>query len=169
MRNRFVLPTLVGTLCLVTGCQDPTSVPQPTETAAFARTPATGNGHKFVLPIDEAGDPVDCGAGAVLEVHFGGWIQFRVFDEPIERNLELDVFHVVSTFTNTAGKTYVFRDVGPDRFYLEDGNLVIVASSGRLGGGLIGHIVTNLTTAETVLVAGKEFAGAEALACAALT
>jgi hypothetical protein len=121
------------------------------------------------LPIDEAGDPVNCGAGAVLEVHFGGWIQFRGFDEPIERNLELDVFHVVSTFTNTAGETYVFRDVGPDRFYLEDGNLIIVASSGRLGGGLIGHIVTNLTTGETELIAGKAFAGAEALACAALT
>jgi hypothetical protein len=168
MRSRIVLSTLVGTLCLVTGCQDPTSVSQPTDTPSFAQTPATGNGHKFVLPIDEDGDPVNCGAGAVLDVHFGGWIQFRVFDEPIKRNVELDVFHVVSTFTNTAGETYVFRDVGPDHYYLEDGNL-IVASSGRLGGGLIGHIVTNLTTGETEFIAGKEFAGAEALACAALT
>jgi hypothetical protein len=101
-------------------------------------------------------------------VHFEGWIQIRLFDEPIKRNVRLDVFHLVSTFTNTAGETYVFRDVGPDRYYVRNGNL-IVASSGRLGGGLIGHIVTNLTTGETEFIAGKEFAGAEALACAALT
>ena len=162
-----LLPISAGTLFLLTACQDPASVSQPADTPAFAQAPATGNGQKFVLPIDEE-DVVDCGAGVFLDVHFEGWIQFRIFDEPVKRNVELDVFHVVGTFTNTAGKTYKFNDVGPDRYYLEDGNL-IVASSGRLGGGLIGHTVINLTTGETEFIAGKEFAGVEALACEALT
>ncbi len=164
---RAIITVLVGTLFLLTACQDPASVSQPTDTPAFAQTPATGNGKKFVLPIDEE-DVLDCGAGQVLAVHFKGWIQFRVFAEPVKRNVELDVFHIVGIFTNTAGKTYRFNDVGPDHYYLEDGNLII-ASSGRIGGGIIGRIVTNLTTGETVFVAGKEFAGVEALACAALT
>jgi hypothetical protein len=163
--HRSLLPAFVATLFLVTGCESPEPASPTTGTPAFA--PATGNGHKFVLPIDDE-DVVDCGAGQFLTVHFRGWIQFRVFDEPVERNVELDVFHVVGIFTNTAGKTYRFNDVGPDRYYLDEGNLII-SSSGRLGGGIIGHIVTNLTTGETVFVAGKEFAGVEALACEALT
>jgi hypothetical protein len=136
---------------------------------AFAEAPATGNGHKLVFPIDEDDPSVDCGGGQILEAHLQGWIQVRVFDRPGSRNLELDVFHLVVTFTNSAGETYAFHDVGPDRYYVEGGNLVIVASSGRLGGGLIGHIVTNLTTGEVELVAGKQFAGVETLACEALT
>jgi hypothetical protein len=167
MLSRTVVPMLVGTLFLVTACQDPASVLAPTDSPAFAQAPATGNGQKFVLPIDEE-DVVNCGAGQFLTVHFTGWIQFRVFDEPVKRNVELDVFHVVGIFTNTAGKTYRFNDVGPDHYYLDDGNL-IVAASGRIGGGNIGHVVTNLTTGETVFVAGKEFESAEALACEALT
>jgi hypothetical protein len=82
--------------------------------------------------------------------------------------VELDVFHSATTFTNSAGKTYVFHDVGPDHYYMDGGDL-IVESSGRLGGGLIGRVVTNLTTGEVLFVAGKEFAGVESLACAALT
>jgi hypothetical protein len=165
--RRAIIPVRVGTLFLLTACQDPASVSQPTDAPAFAQAPATGNGHKFVLPIDED-DVVDCGAGQFLDVHFAGWVQVRIFDEPVERNVELDVYHVVGTFTNAAGKTYKFNDAGPDRYYLEDGNL-IVASSGRIGGGLIGHRVINLTTGNTEFIAGKEFAGVEALACEALT
>ncbi|MBA3259135.1 MAG: hypothetical protein H0T68_06695 [Gemmatimonadales bacterium] len=165
---RAIIMVLVGTLFLLPACQDPTSMSQSSATPAFARAPATGNGHKFVELIDEDAPAVDCEAGEFLDLHFGGWIQFRVFDEPVKRNVELDVFHVVGTFTNTAGETFLFRDIGPEHYYLDDGNL-IVASSGRFGGGLIGHIVTNLTTGETEFIAGKEFAGAEALACEALT
>jgi hypothetical protein len=160
---------LVGALFLLSACQEPTSVSQRIESTAFARAPATGNGQKFVELIDEDAPPVDCGAGEILDLHFTGWIQFRVFDEPVTRNVELDVFHVIGTYTNTAGESFVFRDVGPDRYYLEGANL-IVAASGRQGGrGLIGHIVINITTGETELVAGKEFPGADASACEALT
>jgi hypothetical protein len=159
---------LVAALFLLAACQDPAAVSQPTDTAALARAPATGNGHKLVFPIDED-DVVSCAPGEELALHFAGWIQVRVFDEPVKQNVELDVYHVVGTFTNTAGKTYKFIDAGPDRFYLEDGNLIL-ATSGRVGfGGLIGHRVINLTTGETEFIAGKEFGGVEALACEALT
>ena len=162
-----LLPISAGMLFLLAACQDPASVSQPTDAPALAQAPATGNGQKFVLPIDEE-DVVNCGPGQILTVHFFGWIQFRVFDEPVKRNVELDVFHVAGIYTNTAGKTYRFNDVGPDHYYLDDGNLII-AASGRIGGGNIGHVVTNLTTGETVFVAGKEFESADALACEALT
>jgi hypothetical protein len=168
MGSRTLIPMLVGTLFLVTGCEDPAAVSPPTDTPVFAQVPATGNGQKFVAQIDEDAPTVDCGGGVLLDLHFDGWIQFRVFDEPAKRNVELDIFHVVGTYTTSAGKSFVFRDIGPDHYYLEDGNL-FVASSGRFGGGLIGHIVSNITTGETVFIAGKEFAGAEALACEALT
>jgi hypothetical protein len=157
---------------LALACEQASTAPQPadSDTPALARTPATGNGPKVVELIDEDGAAIDCGAGDVLALHFSGWVQFRVFDEPVKRNVELDIFHVIGTYTNSAGDTFVFRDVGPDHFYLDaDGNL-IVAASGRQGArGLIGHIVINITTGETGLVAGKQFAGVDASACEALT
>jgi hypothetical protein len=119
--------------------------------------------------IDEDAPAIDCGDGEFLDLHFSGWIQFRVFEEPFKRNVELDVFHVIGTYTNAAGETFVFRDVGPDHYYLEDGNFIVEASGRQGGRGLLGHIVINITTGETELVAGKEFVGADALACEALT
>jgi hypothetical protein len=166
MFSRSVIPALVGTLVLAAGCQAPESVSAPEDAPAFANAPSTGNGHKLVIQIDEPGPAVLCDGGATLDAHVQGWIQVRLFDHG--PNLELDVFHIVLRFTNAAGRTYTFRDVGPDHFYLKDGN-VFVASSGRISGGLIGRIVTNLTTGETVFIAGKQFAGVESLACAALT
>jgi hypothetical protein len=138
--------------------------------AAFAEAPATGNGHKLVIPIDEDEPNIDCGGGEILELHIEGWIQVRTFPEGTNRNVELDMFHLVLKYTNTAGKTFTFQDAGPDHYYIDKNGNLIVASSGRLNGGLIGHIVTNLTTGEVPLVAGKEFAGgSDALACEALT
>ena len=154
-------------LSLVASCDTSGPVSPKADGLALAKTPSDGNGNKLVFPIDEE-DVVDCGADEFLNVHFAGWIQVRIFDEPVKRNVELAVYHVVATFTNTSGQTYKFNDAGPDRYYLENGSL-IVASSGRIGGGLIGHRVINLTTGETEFIAGKEFAGVEALACEALT
>jgi hypothetical protein len=169
MACRTAVPAIVGTLFLAIGCQDPASVSPPADPPIFAEAPATGNGNKLVFPVDEDLPSVECEGGDFLEEHQDGWVQIREF-KPGNRNVELDVFHLVTTFTNSAGETFVFRDVGPDHFYLEDGNLIVVASSGRLGGfGLFGRVVFNLTTGEVEFVAGKQFGGAEALACEALT
>lgn len=165
MVSRSVVPVLVGTLFLATGCQVPESVSAPEGAPAFANAPATGNGHKLVIQIDEPGPTVLCDGGATLDAQVQGWIQVRLFDHG--RNLELDVFHIVLRFTNAAGRSYTFREIGPDHYYVKDGN-IFVASSGRISGGLIGHVVTNLTTGETVFIAGKQFDGVESLACDAL-
>ena len=147
------------------GPVEPSSAP-----AAFAEAPATGNGHKLVIPIDEDEANIDCGGGDILELHIQGWIQVRTFPQVSKHNVETEMFHLVLTYTNTAGNTFTFQDAGPDHTYIDKNGDLIVASSGRLNGGLIGHIVTNETTGEVQLVAGKEFAGgSDALACEALT
>ena len=53
---------------------EPSSAP-----AAFAEAPATGNGHKLVIPIDEDEPNINCGGGDILELHIKGWIQVRTF------------------------------------------------------------------------------------------
>jgi hypothetical protein len=165
---RIVVPTLVGTLFLVTGCENSEPASPSTGTPTFAQGgPATGNGNKEVVLIDER-FPVECPGGEILEVHLSGWFQARLFPQPNNRNAQLTVFHQIITFTNTAGETFVFTEVGPDHAFFEDG-ILYVAVVGRLGGGLIGRLVFNPETGEDVFVAGKEFEGVEALACEALT
>jgi hypothetical protein len=122
----------------------------------------------LVFSIDET-FPVDCGDEELVGNEVG-WFQIRLFTQPGNRHVELDVFHLVVTFTNSAGETFTFRDVGPDSYYLDDAGNLIIATTGRsTGSGVIGHVVINLTTGEVTLVAGKEFGSAEALACEALT
>jgi hypothetical protein len=151
------------------GADGGSAEPSPTS-AAFAAAPATGNGHKVVIPIDEDEPNIDCGGGEILALHIEGWIQVRTFTEGRNRNVELDMFHLVLKYTNSAGKTFTFQDAGPDHTYIDKNGDLIVASSGRLNGGLIGHIVTDETTGEVQRVAGKQFAGgSDALACEALT
>jgi hypothetical protein len=139
-----------------------------TDELALARAPADGNGNKLVFSIDET-FPVNCG-GEELVGHAVGWFQVKLFKGAGNRNVELDVFHLVQTFTNPAGETFVFRDVGPDHYYFDDeGNLIVAVTGRSTGSGVIGHVVINTTTGEVTLVAGKEFGSAEALACEALT
>jgi hypothetical protein len=163
-RLRLVFP---ASLIALIGCAAEPTAPRaaPEADPAFANTPATGNGHKLVIQIDQPGPDVLCDGGATLQATVQGWIQVRFFEH--SRNLELDVFHIVLRFTNAAGRTYAFREVGPDHYYVRNGS-IFIASSGRISGGLIGHVVTNLTSGETVFIAGKQFDGVESLACDAL-
>jgi hypothetical protein len=147
---------------LLIGCDGRGPVSPSNETPAFA--PA-GNGNKQVFTVDEPFSTV-CPGGAVLAGHLGGWFQVMGGSG---RNLELNVFHLVFTFTNAGGETFVFRDVGPDRLYVKDGNLFLAITGRSSGSGVIGHVVINLTTGEVVLVAGKEFGSPEAVACEHLT
>ena len=166
--RRTLLISVTGVLLAVAGCDNPGPVSPATDELALATTPSDGNGNKVVIPIDET-FPVDCGDEELLGSAVG-WIQLRLFKGAGNRNLELDVFHTVLTYTNSAGETFTFRDVGPDHYYLDDDGNLIVAISGRsTGSNVIGHVVINLTTGEVTHVAGKEFGSAEALACEALT
>jgi hypothetical protein len=169
MLSPTLVPAVVATLFLATGCNNSELASPSTDRPALAQVPATGNDNKLVIPIDEDLPSTDCGGGEILDVHQDGWIQVRIFPQPNNRNAELDVFHLVTTFTNSAGETFVFNEVGPDHYYFEAGDL-FVATIGRIGGaGVIGRILINLTTDEVEFVAGKQFAGVEALACEALT
>jgi hypothetical protein len=169
MVSRTLVPAFVATLFLVSGCDNSEPASPSTDTPVFAQVPATGNGNKIVVPFDEDFPTVDCGGGEILDVHFVGWIQMRVFDQPRNRNVQLNVFHSVITYTNSAGETFTFNDLGPDRVYFDDGNLV-VAVVGRIGGaGLIGRFVLNLGTDVVEFFVGKDIGDVNALACEALT
>jgi hypothetical protein len=166
--RRTLLIAVAGVLLTVASCDNPGPVSPMTEDLALARAPSDGNGNKLVFPIDET-FPVDCGDEELVGSAVG-WIQVKLFEGAGNRNLELDVFHTVLTYTNSAGETFTFRDVGPDHYYVDDdGNLVIAITGRSTGSGVIGHVVINLTTGEVTHVAGKEFGTAEALACEALT
>ena len=135
---------------------------------AFARIPADGNGNKAVFSADEHLQ-VLCPSGDVLRTDVTGWFQVRTFDQPGNRNVELDVFHLLITYTTSAGETFSWRDVGPDHYYLDDGELIVAATGRSTATGFIGHVLINLDTGIVEFVAGKEFGDIDALACARLT
>lgn len=153
---------------LLAGCDTSGPVSPISDELALARVPSDGNGNKEVVRIDET-FPVECGDEDLVG-RAVGWFQVKLFQGAGNRNVELNVFHTVLTYTNSAGEAFTFRDVGPDHYHLDDDGNVIVAISGRsTGSNVIGHVVINLTTGEVTHVAGKEFGTAEDLACQALT
>jgi hypothetical protein len=164
--NRSIVAALLGALFVLGGCER--SLTSPSEdAAALARAPANGHGNKQVFLIDET-EPVSCGGGLTLSAHAEGWFQIRVFEQPGNRNVELDIFHATITYTNVDGETFRFQDVGPDHYYIEDGNLIVAVTGRSSASGVIGHFVLNLDTNEVELIAGNEFGSPDALACEAL-
>jgi hypothetical protein len=162
-----LLAVPVGTLFLVTGCQSSESVSPSTVNLVLARAPATGNDNKFVIPVNEEFS-VDCD-GEQLTVNVTGWFQGRSFPQP-NPNVELDVFHQLWTFTNSAGETFSFHDVGPNRVHFDfDTGEFILELTGRVAGAVIGHLRVNLDTGEVEFIAGKDVGDFYALACEALT
>lgn len=179
------MPRVVKCLLLsavLAGCEsDPTtdtaaagfeagaSVSQPTAgSLALETAPSDGNGNKLVLTFED-NFSADCPAGDVLDGHLEGWVQVRTSDQPDNPNVRLEVFHALITFSNAAGETYVFHDVGPNHYYVQNG-ILFIAISGHSSGGVIGRVVLNLDTGETVeFSAGHEFGSPIALACEALT
>ena len=164
MRRTFVIAFSL-LLPFTAGCKTDASLSPGTDSPSFA--PAS-NENKSVFVIDETSTVTCPGSGLVLTRHDEGWVQARTFGEG-NKNVALDVFHNSITFTDPEGGTFVFRDVGPDHYYMdEQGNLIIAITGRSTGSGVIGHVVINLTTAETLLVAGNEFGLVNDLACEAL-
>jgi hypothetical protein len=160
---------------ILTACEsqrDPTA-PNPTSPAinpepAPARVPADGNGNKAVFPVDDHLQ-VACRSGDILRADVTGWVQVRTFDQAGNRNVELNVFHLLITYTTAAGETFIWHDVGPDHYYLDNGNLIVAATGRSTGSGVIGHVLINLDTGVVEFTAGKEFGDIDELACATLT
>jgi hypothetical protein len=173
---------LLPLLALLAACGDTVTEPeanplQATTAAApsAAGVPADGNGNKFV-GYWEATWPVSC-SGATITGSYAGWGQFRAFGPPNNRNVELAIFHFVFTYMNSNGETWVWRDVGPDRSYVDDNGDLIFAVSGRSTASgtpdrdeiVVGHMVLNATTGVVEFIAGRQLGGVDDLACSELT
>ncbi|HZI42527.1 MAG TPA: hypothetical protein VFD67_12510 [Gemmatimonadaceae bacterium] len=163
MKHRCIV-ALVAALALA-ACQD--NAIAPTNKApqqSFSATPSDGNGNKLVFPINVS-STLTCANGAVLNRSDVGWIQAHAVSGG--RNLEVDVFHDVATFTNANGNTFVWRDVGPDRVFMQDGNLVIQIT-GRANGNL-GTFIIDAATGNVLFTSGPTGDSVVSQACAALS
>lgn len=137
-------------------------------------TPSDGDGNKLVFDWDETYS-INCNSGD-LTVHEAGWAQIRWFGPTNNPNIELGVFHDVYTFTNSDGDEFVYRDVGPDRYFYVEGDKMFVSVSGTSSySGTpdrdeinIGHMVLNLETNEVELIAGRGLGNLFDLACETL-
>lgn len=123
--------------------------------------PADGNGNKIVFS-DSGSDMIDCdfdGSGD-LTLYWEGWVQIKTFGPPKNPNVELNVFHFDSVYTNAQGETWTWRDRGPDRYFEvvnDDGELELhMAISGRSGWNVIGHAIINWATGEFVFATGHQ-------------
>lgn len=180
-RSSFFVPLLaILTLvmaALFVGCDgqpvglEPVSGDQPPLNKGV---PADGNGNKFVDAFDFT-EIVTCGGGEIITQNFAGWAQGRLFGPPNNRNVRLDIFHAVITHTNADGDTFVWRDVGPDHYYVDNDNLFVTISGRSTASGninrneiVVGHVVLNLTTREVVFLAGNEYGTLVDLACGEL-
>jgi hypothetical protein len=157
---------------ILLACTDPstpTAVSPPTDHPLLATAPADGNGNRLVFPVDEP-FTLDCGAEDLTGTATG-WISVRFFPQPKNRNVELDNFHVVLTYRNSAGQTYTFVEAGPAHVWFDfDTQQFFVALIGRsAGSGLLGRLVVNLDTGEVVFFAGNPVGPSDDTACEALT
>lgn len=131
--------------------------------AALA-APADGNGNKGVDQFEEFDIPIFCDdADEIpdLSLDVAGFIQFKEFDGEGNPNLDLALYHIDATFSNSDGESWTWRDRGPDRLYVDRNGDVIVTVTGRTGLNNIGHVVINLETGEVLLQAGTSPFGGE--------
>jgi hypothetical protein len=159
---------LFGMAFLISGCGDSPTSPS-TGRPLSAQAPADGNGNKQIVTYNFDVPGFQCPGGAELSLHVGGWVQIRTFSNG--SRVELDVYHVIHTWSNSAGETFVDHEIGPDHFYIDKntGNLIL-ASTGKLTyAGIMGRLVTDLTTGQVIFVTGPGFPDHLQLACAALT
>jgi hypothetical protein len=162
---------LVGSLFGVSGCTSPDPVaPMSDDRPRFEQAPGDGNGTKFVLPVDlQFPAYVTCASGATLDMHLVGFVQIIVLDQPNAHHVLLHQLHLDFTYSNTAGETFVWREVSWDHISLADNGDLIDHVAGRNGfDGIIGRIVFNVTTGEVTFEAGNHVGTSDDQACAAL-
>ncbi len=169
MNPRIFALAVVGTLFVASSCDNPQPLaPSVPHEPLFAQAPADGNGSKQILALDFT-FPVDCGAETITG-HALGWIQIRTFGRPDTRNVEVLVVNLLFTMTNSAGATFVWREVGIDHFTIDKNGDLLHALNGRAGGfGIIGRLVINEDTGLLEFVAGNNVGNVFVNACAELT
>lgn len=168
--SRIPVIVMVGALCVTSACSDRSPVATSlSERPSFSLAPADGNGRKVVIPVDlQFPAFVTCQSGASLDLHLTGWVQVQEFDRP---NLFLvHGIHFTFTFSNAAGETFVWREMGVDVLTIDANGDIIDRLAGRDGfDGVIGHLVVDVTTGEVTFQAGNPVGTSDDQACAALT
>lgn len=113
---------------------------------------------------------INCGT-ATISRHIEGWLQYRLIGGSANPNVEVYITRATQTSTNAAGDTYVFRTVDADRYWVEDGMLMVsfhgqTAVQGRF---YIGVVTFDLATGEAVFQEGRVEPLPKVQACNALT
>jgi hypothetical protein len=128
--------------------------------AATAATPS-----KTVVSFDDpaleaaiAGDLTKA-CGAPIAVDLSGKVEIIVLDKATTAGaLEIDAYETRGTFTNTeTGATARLVDAGPDliKYDARTGHVVLAITGRSLtGSGVIGRVVVDLDTGETLSVSG---------------
>jgi hypothetical protein len=176
MRWRIPL-VAVFALFMAVSCDQQLVEPPTDEAAASPLFAPNSNANKFVWHGDDSW-VLDCG-GESLDVTMVGWGQFM--PKTGSRSDEVDVFHLVFTYTNGDGDTFVWRDVGPDHWYCSDSECFVTVTGTSTASGttgrdeiVVGHVVMKLdgpfgNPIEVVFVAGRALGSVDDLACDALT
>jgi hypothetical protein len=162
----------VPAICLGSACTSseplsPLTVGQP----AFQQAPAAGQAKEIIAVDVELPGLIACANGTSLDVHVIGWIQLHA---PTRADRAVTNYHLIFTFSNAAGETYVWQNVNSDHLYFDRNGDLIVAVTGRHGvsdplhSGVIGRLVINLTNGTVVSDSGQNTDAGER-ACAALT
>lgn len=154
-RLAFITAALVGVLSLAT-------------TASAARPEV------FQISFDDPAIEADEVAfvsgicGFPVEVDLAGKVVVHLFDGG--RMVEVDNYNIRGLYTNPAnGKTWKLVDSGPDRLYVRDGELFVgITGRSLTGSGVIGLVVIDLATGETVFTAGNDRGFYVDTICAAL-
>ena len=104
-----------------------------------------------------------CGFPVTVDLE-GGFQILLVSASPRAKRqtVELHNFRLRYTFTNAAGESTKETVAGPDRFYIQDGQLFLAITGRSIGG--IGLFVINLETGEVVKIAGRD-PGIDATVC----
>src|SRR4051812_16004135 len=155
--TRYALAPVVGAaLCLGLACSSsPESVAAVSgDRPLFQATPAQGNsGGKIVTPIDFVIPSfTTCPNGQTIDLHIVGWIQDRPGSEPPNQP-GIVSFYFDFIYSNAAGETYVWHQVGVQRFYFNDRGELILATAGRTL-DQVGRVLINLTTGHVESVSG---------------
>lgn len=170
MTRHVLTPVLAAALCVALGCASTEPLSPPiSDRPLFQETPADGNSNKIVTPVDfELADFTTCAGGTTLDLHIVGWLQDRPGDARPGNGPGIVSFYFNFIYSNPAGETYVWHQVGSQRFYFDGNGNFVFAVGGRTLDN-IGRMVVNLTTGEVVdFVAGRQ-PFVDDLVCAALT
>jgi hypothetical protein len=110
--------------------------------------------------------------GVPVAVDFEGSVRVKVWtDKAGGFKREIDKWFIRDTFTNLAtGASILLKDVGPDHYWIsKDGHLMLAITGRSLtGSGVIGRVVIDLDTGETVHSSGKEVGSMTDQVCGAI-